>query len=101
MKTISGGFKLPVMLLLHSAFAGMPRTAVFDSSPRQYGFESQVVGFLVSAFLACLEAVVASDRVVRVLGNYRDRWERGRRMQKCSWMCGTNLVDISQKKTSG
>lgn len=55
----------------------------------------------MSAFLAHLEAVVASDGVVRVLGNYRDRQERGRRMQKCSWMCGTDLVDISHKKTAG
>lgn len=67
----------------------------------QDGFESHVVGFVMSAFLAHLEAVVASDGVVRVLGNYRDRQERGRRMQKCSWMCGTDLVDIFHKKTAG
>lgn len=35
---------------------------------RQYGFESHVVGFVMSAFLAHLEAVVASDGVVGGLG---------------------------------
>lgn len=55
----------------------------------------------MSAFMAHLEAVVALDGVVKVLGNYRDRQERGRWMQKCSWVCGTDLVDISHKKTAG
>lgn len=54
----------------------------------------------MSAFLAGLEAVVALDGVVRVLGNSRDRRERGRRMLKLSWMCGTDLVDICHKKTA-
>lgn len=35
---------------------------------RQDGFESQVVGFVVSAFLAHFKAVVALNGVVRVLG---------------------------------
>lgn len=90
-----GRFKLPVMLLLRSGVLEYPEELCLIAPHRQDDFESQVVDFVVSAFVAHLEAMVALDRVVRELGNDRDRQERGRRMQKCSWMCDTDLALFS------